>query len=172
MRFDGTGDYLVTGGNLSTGLNAFSTGDFTIEFWLYENSVAASDQGLIDMRPASTNGYYPYLYSYNGTIVYWLNSAAVITSAASSIMTGVWYYITLTRSGSSTRLFINGVQAGSTYTNSTALLCDNNRPVIGCAGITVGASPLNGYIEDLRITKGIARYAGNFTVPTVKLPTF
>ena len=172
MSFDGTGDYLVTGGNLSTGLNAFSTGDFTIEFWLYENSVAASDQGLIDMRPASTNGYYPYLYSYNGTIVYWLNSAAVITSAASSIITGVWYYITLTRSGSSTRLFINGVQAGSTYTNSTALLCDNNRPVIGCAGITVGASPLNGYIEDLRITKGIARYAGNFTVPTNKLPTF
>jgi hypothetical protein len=172
MSFDGTGDYLVTGGNSSTGLNAFGTGDFTIEFWLYENSVAASDQGLIDMRPASTNGYYPYLYSYNGTIVYWLNSAAVITSAASSIIAGVWYYITLTRSGSSTRLFINGVQAGSTYTNATALLGDNNRPVIGCAGITLGASPLNGYIEDLRITKGVARYTGNFTVPTNKLPTF
>ena len=172
MSFDGTGDYLVLGGNSSSGINAMGTGDFTIEFWLYANSVAATDQGLIDMRPASTNGYYPYLYMYSGQITYWLNSTAVITSSAGAITTGTWYHVALSRSGSSNKLFINGTQSGSTFTSTTALLCDNNRPAIGSAGTTLGASPFNGYIDDLRITKGYARYTSNFSVPTEAFPTY
>ena len=172
MSFDGTGDYLVLSGNLSSGINAMGTGDFTIEFWLYANSVAASDQGLIDMRPASTNGYYPYLYMNNGQVTYWLNSTAVINSSAGAITTGTWYHVALSRSGSSNKLFINGTQSGSTFTSNTALLCDNNRPAIGSAGTTLGASPLNGYLDDLRITKGYARYTSNFTPPTTPFPVY
>jgi hypothetical protein len=166
MFFDGTGDYMVASGTTATGTSAFGSGDFTIEFWLYANSVAATDQGLIDMRPTSTNGYYPYLYMYNGQVTYWLNATAVINSSAGAITTGTWYHIALARSGSSNKLFINGVQSGSTFTSSTALLCDSNRPAIGSSGTTLGGSPLNGYIDDLRITKGYARYTTNFTPPT------
>ena len=166
MYFDGTGDYIVASGTTATGTSAFGSGDFTIEFWLYANSVAATDQGLIDMRPTSTNGYYPYLYMYNGQVGYWLNATSVITSSAGAITTGTWYHIALARSGSSNKLFINGVQSGSTFTSSTALLCDSNRPAIGTAGTSLGASSLNGYIDDLRITKGYARYTSNFTLPT------
>jgi hypothetical protein len=166
MYFDGTGDYMVASGTTATGTSAFGSGDFTIEFWLYANSVAATDQGLIDMRPTSTNGYYPYLYMYNGQVTYWLNATAVINSSAGAITTGTWYHIALARSGSSNKLFINGVQSGSTFTSSTALLCDSNRPAIGSSGTTLGGSPLNGYIDDLRITKGYARYTTNFTPPT------
>jgi hypothetical protein len=171
MYFDGTGDYMVASGTTATGTSAFGSGDFTIEFWLYANSVAATDQGLIDMRPTSTNGYYPYLYMYNGQVTYWLNATAVINSSAGAITTGTWYHIALARSGSSNKLFINGVQSGSTFTSSTALLCDSNRPAIGSSGTTLGGSPLNGYIDDLRITKGYARYTSNFTAPITSFKT-
>lgn len=160
--FDGTGDYITTASN---GSCAFGSGDFTIEFWLYANSVGATDQGLIDMRPTSTNGYYPYLYMYSGQITYWLNATAVISSASGAITAGSWYHVALTRSGSSNKLFINGVQSGSTFTSTTALLCDNARPVFGSAGTSLGGSPLNGYIADVRIVKGTALYTANFAPP-------
>lgn len=167
LYFDGTGDYLTA---LNNGKQFdFGTGDFTIEFWLYANSVGATDQAFIDMRPTSTNGYYPYLYMNTGQITYWLNSTACITSSAGAITTGTWYHIALTRSGTSNKLFINGTQSGSTFVSGTALLCGSGRPVVASAGTTLSASTLNGYIDDLRITKGVARYVANFTPPTSQL---
>ena len=55
-------------------------------------------------------------------------------------------------------MFINGTQAGSTYTDSTVYLNSANRPFIGGDSNTPGSNLLNGYIDDLRITKGYARY--------------
>ena len=169
LAFDGSGDYALLNPS-TTNLYDFGAGDFTIEFWLYANSVAASDQAFIDMRPTSTNGYYPYLYMNTGQITYWLNSTACITSAAGAITAGTWYHIALTRSGTSNKLFINGTQSGSTFVSGTALLCGANRPVIASAGTTLSASTLNGYIDDFRITKGVARYTANFQPPKVAMP--
>jgi hypothetical protein len=168
MAFDGTGDYVLS--STSANLYAFGAGDFTIELWVYTNSVAATDQALVDFRTA--NGYYPYLYLYNGRVGYWLNSVDVITGSPGSITAGSWYHIALTRSGSSTKLFVNGTQSGSTYTSATALLCGVNRPAIGSSGTSLGAYPLNGYVDDLRVTKGYARYTANFTPPTSAFPIY
>ena len=168
MAFDGTGDYVLS--STSANLYAFGAGDFTIELWVYTNSVAATDQALVDFRTA--NGYYPYLYLFNGRVGYWLNSVDVITGSPGSITAGSWYHIALTRSGSSTKLFVNGTQSGSTYTSATALLCGVNRPAIGSSGTSLGAYPLNGYVDDLRVTKGYARYTANFTPPTSAFPIY
>lgn len=81
-----------------------------------------------------------------------------------------WTHIALCRSGSSTRLFLDGVQTGSTYTDTNNYLGPANRPVIGASGLSLGGSALNGYIDDLRITK-FARYTANFTPPTAAFPT-
>jgi hypothetical protein len=61
---------------------------------------------------------------------------------------------------------LNGTQEGSTYTDSTNYLNGANRPVIGADSSTLGNLPLNGFIDDLRITKGVARYTANFTAQT------
>jgi hypothetical protein len=169
ISLDGTGDYLIMRNteNLTLG-----TGDFTIEFWVYYNSGLTADVALFDCRPASTNGVYPLIYSNTtGKIVWYINSAARITGTI-TLTTNTWYHVAVMRTGGSTKLFINGNQDGSTYADTNNYLLGANRPVIGAAGATLGADRLNGYIQDLRITKGYARYPYNFTAPTAAFPLF
>jgi len=169
IAFDGNGDYLVQKDtpNLTLG-----TGDFTIEFWVYYNSGLTADVALFDCRPASTNGVYPLIFSNTtGKIVWYINSAARITGTT-TLVTGTWYHVAVSRSASSTKLFINGNQDGSTYADTNNYLLGTNRPLIGAAGATVGADPLNGYLTDLRVTKGLGRYLYNFTAPTAAFPLF
>ena len=145
---------------------AFGTGDFTIEAWIYR-AASGVQHDLIAFNPTSTNGAYPALYiSSSNTLNYYTQSADRITGG--TINTNTWYHIALCRSGTSTRLFIDGVQSGSTYTDTNSYLCGDNRPVIGSAGFSLTGS-FNGYIDDLRVTKGVARYTGGFTVPTSAL---
>lgn len=170
MYFDGTGDYLIAPSS-AVGTNfAFGTGDFTIEFWLYLNSVSGGAI-ILDGRPASTNGLYPTIYIPAGattTIAFLTNSADRINSAANTIATASWYHIALTRASGSTKLFVNGTQVGSTYADTNAYLGGINRPVIAASGYDLTGN-MNGYIDDLRITKGFARYTANFTPPTSAL---
>jgi hypothetical protein len=166
MEFDGTGDYLLMKGGESF---AFGTGDFTIEFWVNTNQTA-TEFAIIDFR--TTNGAFP-LIAHDSTrgVFYYLNTNYRIESNT-VLTTGVWYHIAVARSGSSTKLFINGTQAGSTFTDSTSLSVGANRPIIGTNGENVGTLPLNGYIDDLRITKGVARYTTDFDddLPTKAFP--
>jgi hypothetical protein len=162
MSFDGNGDYLRIRDSQNF---VFGTGDFTIEFWVYYNSGLTADVALFDGRPSGTNGVYPLIFSNTtGKLVWYINSAARITGTT-TLSTGTWYHVAVARSGTSTKLFLNGTQESSTYTDSNSYLLGTDRPIIAAAGATLGADPLNGYIDDLRITKGYARYTANFTAP-------
>jgi hypothetical protein len=165
MYFDGTGDYLIT--NSSVANSAFGTGDFTVEFWLYTNA-GSTTYNVIDWRPPSTQGAYFAFYLSSGVPVYYTSSADRITGG-SAIPATTWTHVAISRSGTSTRMFINGTQSGSTYTDSTNYLGVANRPAIGGGGLDTG-SLLNGYIDDLRVTK-FARYTSNFTAPTAPFAT-
>jgi len=79
-----------------------------------------------------------------------------------------WYHIAWCRSGSSLRAFVDGVQIGSTATNTNAYNGGTNYSVIGASDASNTRS-LNGFLDDLRITKGYARYTSNFTAPTSAL---
>lgn len=157
---DGSGDLVAVA---SSSDFAFGTGDFTIEFF-YRQS-AAGNPYLIDCRPnSSTNGAYVTVYLTGGTVVFFTNSAARITSSAVSLNT--WYHVALCRSGTSTRMFIEGAQVGTTYTDTTNYVtCPVNIAASGNVLYT-----LTGFIDDLRITKGVARYKANFTPPTAAFP--
>jgi hypothetical protein len=82
--------------------------------------------------------------------------------------------VAITRSGTSGKFFINGTQSGSTgtinnFTDSSTVLA------IGALDTSTGWNgpyPFNGYIDDLRITKGYARYTANFTAPTSAFPIY
>jgi len=166
LAFDGNGDYLKTNG--STELTTFGTGNFTIEMWVYVNSLPGTDMVIYDGRPS--NGAYPCIILQGSTnkIIWYANTSAQIT-ATSVAPTSTWFHLAISRSGTSTKMFVDGTQSGSTYTDSTNYLGSATRPYIG-ANATNGTESFNGYIDDLRITKGIARYTTTFTPPTAAFP--
>ena len=171
IAFDGSGDYLLSN-SATTDLYAFGAGDFTVEFWIYFNSVSGVIV-LYDPRNSSETNC-PVLYMSSGTLLFYVNG--VDRASGGALTTNTWYHVALCRNGSSTKLFVNGVQPNATYTDTNNYTCQENRPVIGANGFVggggVGLYPLNGYIDDLRVTKGYARYTSNFTPPTTALPTY
>jgi len=167
IAFDGAGDYIA----IAEASNSFTfgTGDFTVEFWMY---VAANGPRILyDSRPASTSGAYPTIYiNTTNKLIYIANSADRITGTT-TISLNQWCHVALARSGTNTKLFLDGVQEGSTYTDSTNYLNGTNRPIVGANGNNTSFDNYNGYIDELRITNGYARYTGNFTPPAAAFPT-
>lgn len=165
-KFDGSGDYLT----LNAGQQAvFGTGDWTIELWVYRNAIGANHV-LYTTQPSGTNGRYPSIsiVGSDNKVYYYTNSINAIISA-STIPAYTWTHIAVSRVAGVTRMFINGVKEGSDYADTTDYICGANRPVIGI-GDNLSSNPMNGLIEDLRITKGVGRYITNFTVPLKELP--
>jgi hypothetical protein len=171
LKFDGSVAYLNSNPP-STAIYTFGTGNFTIEYWLNITSYQGSNSIIFGMRPASTQGAYPAMYfDSSGVVYYYVNSSDAITG--STLSTGTWYHIAVCRSGTNTKMFINGTQSGSTYSDSTNYGCGSQRPLIGGHDYYSGSQQnLIGYIDDFRITNGVARYTANFTPPTAALPTF
>ena len=164
MYFDGTGDYLV--GNGGQGLG----GDFTIEAWVYAVAFTGDARVIVDTRDVwSTSTGLNFYFNDTGNLIMYLNGGDRITSAT-AYSTATWYFVTLARSGSTITMYVNGTSVG-TYTYSTALT--DKSITIGTAidnRSTGTAWHFNGYIDDLRITKGYARYTANFTAPTAAFP--
>ncbi len=160
LYLDGAGDYLSLDG--SAGL-ALDSNDYTIELFAYCTNLS-SPRVLFDFRPQSTPGWYPYAYIDSTNIVYHLNSSDRIT-AAHGISINTWVHLAIVRFSGTTKTYVNGVAVGSAYTDSSAMLVGSGRPIIGAAGVSLGAFPFVGYIDEFRITKGVARYTADFTPP-------
>jgi hypothetical protein len=163
MEFDGTGDYLAA---LSTPNVQLGSGDWTFECWVYFN-VTNIIQDFANIWNASVSGSsYAFLYNNTNTSLefYWYVSSVTNVSVSWSPSSSTWYHIAFSKSGSTLKIFVDGVQVGSDQTVSTT-------PAIGTAPLCVGgmanpARSFNGFIDDLRITKGVARYTTTFTPPT------
>lgn len=162
VLFDGSGDYLTIGSNSNLALGA---GAFTIEFWIRPTSSATA--AVLDFRPTSTNGAYGTISYASGTLDYTANGSSQINGGSPSV--GAWSHVAVCRSGTSTRMFLNGVQVGSTYTDTTTYLQTASRPAIGASGFTLGTVSLDGRISNLRVVVGTALYTGTFTPPTSPL---
>jgi hypothetical protein len=162
--FDGSGDMLYLNGETAF---SFGTGDFTVEGWFCAS--ATGEMVIIDFRPNSTNGAYPMVFiNSSGYLTYYTNTADRITGST-AIAVGTWYHFAVSRSGTSTKLFLNGVQQGSTYSDSSNYAVGSVRPIIGVNGFNTSVFNFNGYISNLRIVKGTAVYTSAFTPPTAPL---
>lgn len=142
------------------------TGDFTIEFWVYLNSLTGFPT-IVDLRDTSNTGNGPVLYYNTGVgLEYFSNGSTRISGG--TLSTGQWYHIALARSGTATKLFVNGSQVGSTYTDSTNYACAATAPRIGVNGAG-NSGWVNGNISNLRFVKGTAVYTTTFTPSTTPL---
>lgn len=161
--FDGAGDYLTCGGSSAL---AFGAGDFTLEMWVYPT--AGTSKMIYDARPSSAAGLYPTLYI-NGSnaITYFTNGSDRITGASPVLNT--WQHVAVVRASGVTKLYINGTQSGSSYTDANTYINGAARPIIGADGGNVASQNYAGYISNLRVVVGVAIYTSNFTPPTTPL---
>ena len=148
----------------------FGTGDFTIECWVYNTAYTGTNNIFVDFRSASAD-VQPCIYVTNaGVVAYFTNNANRITSSSSVLNLNQWYHVALARSGTTTKLFVNGNQVGSDYTDTNNYgTPGSNRPMFAGNGTGAGDSYFAGYISNLRVTKGRAVYTGAFTPPTTPL---
>jgi hypothetical protein len=162
MSFDGSGDYLAfqNGPNLNF---SFDTADFTIEGWIYLNT--STTQTLLDIYDANSSGRI-LLQINTSRQLQWLGQSGVTrTQTSSSIALSTWTHFSVCRTSGSTRIFIGGTQGNTTYPDINNYTCTTGKVLVGINAYDSASSPLNGYISDLRITKGVARYTANFTPP-------
>lgn len=164
MSFSGSSQLLTM--LASTPLLAFGTGDFTVEFWVNFNSTTGRQDIMWLAVTGSVDDRMGIIWNLTaGNLTYYISpTVANAINAAWTPSAGIWYHIALSRASGSSKLFINGVQTGSTYTDTR----NYNVPYSLYVGQDSGAasSYFNGYLDDVRITKGFARYTANFTPPT------
>jgi hypothetical protein len=165
IAFDGGTSQLVlpSSDNLQ-----FGSGDFTIEAWVYP----ITQSGTQTIYGGQGDGG-----SIAGSSICCYISAGVVTSdlyvgsgyfsaISPNPVANVWSHVAYVRSGSTWKTYLNGTQVGSVaVTGAVNIGVATYTPKIGV--INYNSNLFNGYIDDFIITKGVAKYVANFTVPTV-----
>ena len=178
IYFDGNGDYLAMPANSSYD---FGAGNFTIEMWINPSAtgLANSAQKFLFGKRASASAYASVLsFLTYSTVTSNFGVSFYLTQNGSSwvvqyhspltfVSPNVWTHLAFVRNGNEYALYVNGVKtvinaslSGIVFNNSSAF------SVGSCySSVSPGTSGFAGYIDDFRVSKGIARYTSNFTPP-------
>ena len=146
---------------------AYGTGDFTIEAWIWKAGIPAVGE---------TRGIFTQTQSGNDYIVFKVGSTNVIEatfgsttiSTTDKLAVHSWNHVAVSRSSNTVKVFLNGI-ASSGSTVSTDFSDTTRNPTIGNYTHSYGSLDYNGFISNLRVTKGEALYTADFTPPTTEL---
>jgi hypothetical protein len=160
--FDGNSDYLSLAD--SDDWN-FSNGNFTIECWIRLNNIS-NTQYIFSHETNALNRWTLYYTSGGFAFTEVISGTpTVIVSATYSPTINTWYHIAVVRNGTDWRIYINGSSVGNSTLSRT--LGDFGLLYIG-AYWTNSSNYFDGYLDELRISKGIARWTSNFTPQTTR----
>jgi len=162
MYFDGTGDYISV-----NDFPPIGSGDYTMEFWMNGSSVDASGtwQSLLSRDYANTDGFRLYKKDAAAELVFYNGSTATATTVSAGLTNNTWHHIAVVRNSGTLDIYVDGVSKVS-VSNSTNI-SEAVQP-INIGGNTGEASsyPFTGYLENVQILIGVAKYTTNFTSPT------
>jgi Concanavalin A-like lectin/glucanases superfamily len=157
-----------------------SSGDWTVECWAYATALNAQNNLFAINGDGASNAQVTVIPQANGSSYFltqgssgdWLDTTLC---PPYTFTTNTWQHVAAVRSGNVFRLYVNGTSVLS-YTSSSALRNASGLSTIGArlppGNATVGSQTWQGYIDDFRVTKGVARYSGSsFTVPTSAFQT-
>lgn len=162
--FDGNADVITTPD--STDFD-FGAGNFTIDFWAY--FISGGQYELVTKRAGWTN-FAPFDVALDNTGVNALSSAngsswgvLLQWTHGGLVTTGNWHHFAFVRNGNVWSLYFNGVSKASATVSQTVM---TNTTTVSCGATSSGDRSLNGYLDEVRISKGIARWTSDFTPPT------
>lgn len=170
MSFDGTGDWLVSPVSTNLGMGS---GDFTIEGWFYATNPTYA-QGFFHINATPIGGTvagYAIGVTASGAVQYY--SGGTYTTSSSTVTANTWTHLAMVRSAGTVKVYVNG-----TLPASGGSIADSQNVTSALAYLGVfyavsgGPYTMTGYINDFRVTKGIARYTANFTPPTTAFPLY
>lgn len=146
----------------------FDVGDFTIDFWVQFNTLPTLGNhstcyynGLssnISISLVNTGGTYSWKFN-----VYVPYSDIITSNQTTTVSANVWYHVAVVRNGNNFFIFQDGVQIGSTVVNSSSVPNITGELYIGGVDYT-----MDGWLDEFRISKGIARWITTFTPPTAE----
>ena len=181
-KFGGSSLYFNSGGSYNQGNFLYTpnttgldfTDDFTIEFWLYPLSFGASWGSYVlatynTSQTASTG--YSLMYGYGAAgylnrMAFGVAGVEVQSNGAPALNT--WSHFAAVRSGTTLMLFVNGIKQTATATFSGYVPCSTFN--MGRSANNASTTGISGFIDDFRITNGVARYITDFTPPTAEFP--
>ena len=145
VLFPGSEDYI------EVGFPELSNDDFTWEFWMYPTNVAGTNQSITDPRANNTNN--PLIWIRSTNVIYYYRGADRIVGTT-TLSSNTWYHVALVRTNGVAYLYLNGTLEGSSAetTSFTADVLRMGRRYTGTQ------FPYYGYIEDMRIARGLSRY--------------
>ena len=163
FEFDGDGDSLTF--DTSSGLSL--DGDFTIEFYIFNNTIALDTQHPSPITMPSESGHLSQIYTNSSNDYYGLyKQSDIVTTGNNSALTGVWQHVAFTRKGSTCHAFLDGVLKN---TASSTVTFGGTSGTYRIGSYNGSGGDVNGFISNLRIIKGNALYTVNFTVPKFEL---
>jgi len=168
MYFDGTGDWLLSPNNQAM---VSGSGNFTIECWINLSNLS-STKGILFGADTNCLGFrvgQSYLGNVNGLGIC-RNNVTDVEYCAFTFATNTWYHVAVVRNGTSILFFVNGVQQTTVGSGggSYSFAVPSSGYYVGCNNATT--EPFAGYIDDIRMTRGVARYISSFTPPVARMP--
>lgn len=164
LLLDGTGDYITTPDSDDSN---FAAGDFTIDCWARWNSLTGLQVFISQFTDSDNN--WQFQKESDNSFTFFASSGGSTNrgyfyTAAQSLSINTWYHIEFCRSGSTAYFFLNGVSKALTQGVAWGTLPD--LAVVVAIGAVNTGSTMNGWIDELRVSKGIARHTANFTPAT------
>jgi hypothetical protein len=172
LVLDGNSDYLTIGTVANWKFLHDGTEDYTAEFWFRVNAATGTTQILYDTGLSTTmRGASAYIVDSSGTLTLTALVArgtsgtyAAQVNGATALSTGTWYHCAVVVSGTQLELFLNGSSEGTATIASPSV--SNCQYPLNIGRYQQGNSAwFNGHIDDFRVTKGVARYLGDFAPP-------
>jgi len=169
LVLDGNSDYVMVPDSADWD---FGTAPFTIDTWIYlttdqQGVIVAQEQdaqnGWILQYGSGSGGYIAFSAYVSNTAI-----ADYYTTPPLNLGTDTWVHVALVRNGTSIYIFVDGVSktlTTATAIGSSAMLSLTGVLKVGYEQYVVPAY-FSGYIDELRISKGIARWTSGFSVPT------
>jgi hypothetical protein len=172
MSFDGSNDYFDVASSSDYNLG---TSDYTIECWVNPTTITTTGyyKRIWDLGTGLYNSLSMTMQSTDNSFKFRYNDGILLTSASNSVNTSQWSHICLERYGSQLSLYLNGTTVGIVTNHTASYDYSSNTFRIGQtheSGSNGEASSVNGYIQDLRVYKGVAKYKGGFDVPKPYTP--
>lgn len=176
LWINGTSPTVLFGDSDDWTLSSANSDEFTIECWVRLSATPTLSHGVI-VAQSLLGVTWDFIITNTGELKFRSTTGGgsfdvdVGTSGA-GITTGSWYHLAVDKASTGKiRLYKNGVMFGSATPADSSIASTNGNLTIGAEGI-FGGNPVSGWLDELRITKGVARYKsdGGFAVPTTAFP--